>query len=503
MDASQAIAAVTEHIRRVGLDYPTAGLAADRFEAGWSVYAPVEVDASDPIAFLGMPVGRAVFVVGDCGRIEQVSSSTPPQAARRGCAEQERVLAQRRVDGDDLMGQLADAFGAVSGRQPSAAGLTLVDDCTPADAAAASRDKQIDAQAATLLDPIVQELAVLGPPGWQAFTAVFALTVVAGTAACWFTAAEGATTPVAVPEPVLRRVRDYRHLSAQMSAGPWWRLIMTVTHQGQLRASYDYGDQPLPEDQLQPAENYRADIQTYPRPSLPVWLAGYLAGPAAQGRTPAQAAAAVLADAAAGRGPTETDDIEPLPDTWTRWAVLSAVYAGARSQWGPRIAAAMAWYESDAHSGSTLYVLPGERAVLSGGRWNSPLLATAYQQQQPLPELYAGAPEWVTDSVLNTRNQNGLLSLCYWWTAGRWWRARTDTFDELDEPLPAIWTPEETVTAMVGVTGPEVEDACRTLLWAAGERSASRELLLAVFAGYGDCDIDAAYHQLNLAGLTR
>ncbi len=260
---------------------------------------------------------------------------------------------------------------------------------------------------------------------------------------------------------------------------------------------------PCPKIRLQPAENYRADIQTYPRPSLPVWLAGYLAGPAAQGRTPAQAAAAVLADAAAGRGPTETDDIEPLPDTWTRWAVLSAVYAGARSQWGPRIAAAMAWYESDAHSGSTLYVLPGERAVLSGGRWNSPLLATAYQQQQPLPELYAGAPEWVTDSVLNTRNQNGLLSLCYWWTAGRWWRARTDTFDELDEPLPAIWTPEETVTAMVGVTGPEVEDACRTLLWAAGERSASRELLLAVFAGYGDCDIDAAYHQLNLAGLTR
>lgn len=95
MDAREAIDAVTQHIRAAGLDYPTAGLAADRFEAGWSVYAPVQVDTSDPMAFLDMPVGRAVFLIGDSGRIEQVSSSTPPQVARRRFAEQERTFAQR------------------------------------------------------------------------------------------------------------------------------------------------------------------------------------------------------------------------------------------------------------------------------------------------------------------------------------------------------------------------------------------------------------------------
>lgn len=95
MDAREAIDAVTHHIRAAGLDYPTAGLAADRFEAGWSVYVPVQVDTSDPMAFLDMPVGRAVFLIGDSGRIEQVSSSTPPQVARRRFADQERTFAQR------------------------------------------------------------------------------------------------------------------------------------------------------------------------------------------------------------------------------------------------------------------------------------------------------------------------------------------------------------------------------------------------------------------------
>jgi hypothetical protein len=37
MEATQAIALVSDWIRSRGLDYPTEGLAADRFEAGWSV----------------------------------------------------------------------------------------------------------------------------------------------------------------------------------------------------------------------------------------------------------------------------------------------------------------------------------------------------------------------------------------------------------------------------------------------------------------------------------
>lgn len=81
MDAAKAISLVTEWIRSRGLDYPTSELEADPFDGGWSVYAPVEVDESDPMAFLDMPVGRSVFLVGETGRIKEVTTSTPPQRA--------------------------------------------------------------------------------------------------------------------------------------------------------------------------------------------------------------------------------------------------------------------------------------------------------------------------------------------------------------------------------------------------------------------------------------
>lgn len=497
IDANEAISAVTEYVLREGIDYPTTGLAADRFEAGWSVYAPVHVDTSDPMDFLDMPVGRAVFLVGDSGRIEQTSSSTPPQVARQRFAEQERALAHR--DPAAFMAEFADAFHTAD--STVAREFTLVDDTAQRDPQVARRDEQVGQQASTMLDPIAQELATLGPTDWRQFIAVFALTVRAGTADCAFDTPQG-WQPVTVPRSVMDLVRAQREVSAQMSAGPWWRLTLTVTNQGRLRVDYDYGDQPFPDGQLQPADHYRDDIAAYPRPSLPIWLAGYLAGPAAQGRTPAQASAAVSADQAAGRLPVETDDVEPLPITWTRWAVLAAVYAGGRSQWGPRVAAGLAWYESDARSGSTLYLLPGDRAVLSGGRWNSPLLVAAYQQGQPLPDLYGGAPAWVNDSVLNTRNQNGLLSFCFWWDHGRWWRGSTNTFDELDDPLPAIWTPGETVDAMCAVVGPGARDACEQLLAAAAAQTVTRGDLAAVFSQFGDPDLDSALNQLSLAGLT-
>lgn len=500
IDAAQAISAVAEFVRREGIDYPTTGLTAERFEAGWSVYAPVHVDTSDPTSFLHMPVGRAVFLIGDSGRIEQTSSATPPQVARQRFAERERALAHTNADPAAFMAGFAEAVNAADpSGAPAARSVTLVDDSPPRESQAA-HNEEIGRQASSMLDPIARELASLGPPDWREFIAVFALTVRGGTADCAFDTPRG-WQPVTVPRPVLDLVRAQREVSAQMSAGPWWRLTLSVTSQGRLRVEYDYGDQPFPDGQLQPADHYRDDIATYPRPRLPVWLAGYLAGPAAQGRTPQQASAAASADQAAGRLPVETDDVEPLPVTWTRWAVLAAVYTGARSRWGPRIAAGLAWYESDARSGSTLYLLPGDRAVLSGGRWNSPLLVAAYQQGQPLPDLYGGAPAWVNDSVLNTRNQNGLLSFCFWWEQGRWWRGSTNTFDELDDPLPAIWTPGETVEAMMAVVGPGVRDACDQLLAAATAHTVTRADLAAVFSQFGDPDLDSALNQLSLAGL--
>jgi hypothetical protein len=91
MESAQAISLVAEYVRSRGLDYPTDGLEADRFESGWSVFAPVEIDESDPLAFLDMPVGRAIFLVGDSGRIEESSSSVPPQQARDAFTAQEHA----------------------------------------------------------------------------------------------------------------------------------------------------------------------------------------------------------------------------------------------------------------------------------------------------------------------------------------------------------------------------------------------------------------------------
>jgi hypothetical protein len=94
MEAAQAISLVSEWIQSRGLDYPTEGLEADRFEAGWSVYAPVEVDESDPMSFLDIPVGRSVFMIGDSGRIQEVPSSIPPRVAEAEFTEQERGTKQ-------------------------------------------------------------------------------------------------------------------------------------------------------------------------------------------------------------------------------------------------------------------------------------------------------------------------------------------------------------------------------------------------------------------------
>ncbi|MFI5718619.1 hypothetical protein [Nocardia sp. NPDC051750] len=92
MDETEAISRVVLWIRAHGLDYPTEGLKAERFSVGWSVYAPVEIDESDPLAFLDIPVGRAIFLIGDSGRIEESSSSVPPSVARDGFTRQELAL---------------------------------------------------------------------------------------------------------------------------------------------------------------------------------------------------------------------------------------------------------------------------------------------------------------------------------------------------------------------------------------------------------------------------
>lgn len=459
MDAAQAISLVVDWIRSRGLDYPTEDLEADRFDAGWSVYAPVTVDESDPMAFLDMPVGRSVFLVGDSGRIVEESSSTPPYQAI------DRFMAAERA-------------------------ATRPAETVETSAREASR----------LIEPIVQRLAQLGPSGWDRFSVEFAFTVSAEVARLRFFSADGSGL-VPVPESIAELVRRQREVSARMPAGPWWRLLLNVTDRGETSVEYDYGDQPFPDDQLLSAEHYRNDLDTYPRPRVPVWLAGYVAGPAAQGRDPHQAGVAAAANSAAGRTGIATTAVPALRDIWARWAVLSAAYAGVRSGWGPRIFPGYGWYESDHRSGSTLFPLSGQRAVLSGGKWNSALLDAAYNGGEPLPDLYTGAPAWVNDSVLNTRNRNGLVTFCLWWAEDEWRRGGTDTSGELDGPLPPISSPGETVRAMARQTGPATEDRCAALLTAATNGSATPDDVAALFTGNPGADVHVATNQLSLAGL--
>ena len=500
MEATQAISLVSDWIRSRGLDYPTEGLAADRFVAGWSVYAPVDVDESDPMAFLDMPVGRSVFLVGDSGRIEEVSSSIPPQQAV------DQFLAQEPANGNtgggaaesDFMSEFERQFNVAAADAASTiADFTIVDE-PPGNGSTPERTEE-DAtaqEASRLIEPIVQQLAQLGPAGWEEFSAEFAFTVTAQIAALRFWSADRAGL-VPVPQQVADLIRQQREVAARMAAGPWWRLLLTVTNDGETTVDYDYGDQPFPDDQLLAPEHYRSDLEAYPRERIPVWLAGYVAGPEAQGRDPRAAAAGV----AAGGTATAAGELPALRDLWARWTVLSAVYAGVGSQWGPRIVPGYAWYESDQRSGSTLFALPGDRAVLSGGKWNSGLLDAAYNGGQPLPDLYAGAPAWVNDHVLNTRNRNGLLSFCYWWDGGQWLRGGTDTSGELDAALPAIGSHEETVGAMVSQVGHGREDECEALLAAAVDQNATSADVEAIFGDSPEADVDAAINQLSLAGL--
>jgi hypothetical protein len=498
MESTQAITLVSDWIRSRGLDYPTEGLEADRFEAGWSVYAPVEVDESDPMSFLDMPVGRSVFLIGDSGRIEEVSSSVPPLQAQAEFSARE-LAAKPATNGSDeaeFMAEFERQFREAASNDPEAiADFTILD--APSDAGEATADDQATAEEASrLIEPIVQQLAQLGPTGWEEFSAEFAFTVTAQVAQLRFWSVDR-TGLVPVPQSVADLVRSQREVAARMPAGPWWRLLLNVTNSGETTIDYDYGDEPFPDDQLLAPEHYRSDLEAYPREHIPVWLAGYVAGPEAQSRQPHQAAA----DAANGEHATPTGDLPPLRDLWARWAVVSATYAGIGSQWGPRMYPGYAWYESDRRSGSTLFVLPGDRAVLSGGQWNSELLEGAYNGDEPLPDLYAGAPAWVTDSVLNTRIRNGLLTFCYWWVNGQWYRGGTDASGEFDGAIPPIRTPEETIQAMTSFTGPGREDECEALLTAALNHTATAADVEAVFGDIPDADVATAVNQLSLAGL--
>ncbi|MGW5386505.1 hypothetical protein [Nocardia sp. NPDC003963] len=345
----------------------------------------------------------------------------------------------------------------------------------------------------------------MAPAGWRRLDAVFAITLAAEVAHVVFEDAEH-TVSIQPPESALALVRAHRQVAATMSAGPWWRLLMGLTASGELDVDFDYGDEPFPDGQLFAPEVYRHDLESFPHAEVSIWLAAYIGHDGRQRRTPSQAVTQARADRAAEVWPRLVDtEFPPFPVMWARWATLAAGFTAVGSAVGPRMMPWLAIFEGAARSGATLQPLPGARAVLSGGVWNAPELHTAYRLGGPLPELYAGAPEWVAGPTLNPRAANGLLSFCYWWEAGHWYRGESPSADDCAQAVPSIWTSATAADMVVSLATAEPEERARAaaaeLVSAAEQGAVTRGALVEVFGDGEPVDIDGAFHQFVLAGL--
>ncbi|WP_446224409.1 hypothetical protein ACTWPB_04265 [Nocardia sp. IBHARD005] len=400
----------------------------------------------------------------------------------------------------EFMKAFKDAFDQAGGNPD--VGFSFVENPSAADA------DELIARARELSQQIAHELAATAPAGWERVDAVFAWTVAMKS---WHVAYSAGTNAVRVEpsEAVLELVQQQREIAAQMPEGPWWRMGLSLTNEGVVETEYDYGDVPFPEGQLFPPESYAADLAQYPRPSLPVWLAAYIGHNGRLTRSPRVAAEQVRFDREHNVRPRPGGDaFPPLPLLWARWATVAAAMVALQVERGPRILPSLAWFENRNLSGSTLYLLPGDRALISGGVWNAPALDAAYNGGAPLPSLYAGAPDWVTDAILNPRAGTGQLSFCYWWDQQAWFRGESPDGPALTETVPGVWTTETTVgvitAAMETANGhPPSEDTIttvETLVLATEAGVVTWETLAAVFTPETH-DIDGALNQLTLAGL--
>ncbi|MFI6044586.1 hypothetical protein ACIA8C_23365 [Nocardia sp. NPDC051321] len=392
--------------------------------------------------------------------------------------------------------------------EPQKADDRTADPGTVDDQAAESRTDEpqsIEEQAAELAHSIARELGVSGPEGWQWLEASFSLTVAGGIAYVLYYDNDEQSSRAEPSPTVTELVVRHREISAQLGDGPWWRMVIQLEITGEVEVDYDYGDEPFPDDQLLATDAYRADLAAFPREQLPVWLAAYVFHDERQWRSPEQAAAQARADREANiTALLARDELPALPVLWARWATIAAAFVAIGSGLGPRIRPALGIFEGAARSGSTLFVLPGGRAVLSGGVWNAPELDAAYNDDVELPDLYAGAPDWVANQVLNARAAQGMLSFCYWWSNGSWHRGESPSADQISAAVPGMWTTQTVADIVCAVVSSEpTEDqreAALTLVVSAEAGVVTRETLTGLFDESDN--IDGAMYQLSLAGLT-
>ncbi|WP_157574206.1 hypothetical protein [Nocardia jejuensis] len=352
---------------------------------------------------------------------------------------------------------------------------------------------------------LTEALTALGPTGWHRMEAVFAMTVASEVSRLVYSIGERRVS-ISPPEDVLALVREQRALAAAASTGPWWRMSLVLSASGALDVEHDYGEEPFPHGQLFAPEAYRADLAAYPRDRLPVWLAAYTGHGDRQRRSPQQAARQARADRADRVWPVLSEyEFPPFPLLWARWATIAAAFVAVGSDRGPRMLPWTAVFEGSALDGSILHALPSGRAVLSGGVWNAPTLDAVYNGGAPMPNFYAGAPDWVADPVLDPRATSGLLSFCYWWDAGRWYRGASPSAQECEVAVPGVWTKDIVTGVIAGLFDeqplPATLEAIGALLRAAEAGTVTRRELVAVFGSTESVDIDGALYQFGLAGL--
>ncbi|MEU3558647.1 hypothetical protein [Kitasatospora sp. NPDC006786] len=354
---------------------------------------------------------------------------------------------------------------------------------------------------------LAESLLAEAPSGCRRITAVFALTL-RREASHVLHATDRASTDAAPGPDTLRLARELRRTTARLPRGPWWRMTLDLHVDGGVEVDFDYGDEPFPDDHLFAPEDYRVDLEAFDwsAEKLPTWLSAFVGHGGRQLRSPRKAALPADSHGARSARGVPPDEMPGLTETWARWAVLSAAFVAAGSEWGPRMRPSHAWFESSTRGGSTLWMLAGGRAVLSGGVWDAPGLADAYRGDAPHPELFAGAPEWVADPLLDERAESGLLSFCYWWESGRWLRGESPVMEELATAVPGVWT-GGTVAGIVSKLARRVardtESAVLRLVTAAEGEFAERGMLAEVFGDGEGVDLDGAYHQLVMAGVVR
>lgn len=436
--------------------------------------------------------------------------------------------------GDEILGDTPDiAFSLTAaemplGEDPSGSADTLPDSAEPdtdetatqgsgtvrvateersektqaADGDAAASAETADTGSRSIVDRIVEGLGAMAPTDWIRMYAEFAVTVSEIRAQVIVTVGD-VDAMVEVPEPVLELVREYRSVPQRPERGPWWRLLIHATADRVIEIDYDHGEDPFPDGQLFEPAAYRADLETFPRERVPVWLAAYIGHGGRQTRSPRRAGAAARADRESSIWSVLAEnEFPPFPVLWARWATLAAAFTAACSEWGPRMLPALAWFESSRRSGATLYVLPGERAVLSGGVWDAPGLDAVYNGSATMPNFYSGAPAWVVDPVLNPRAASGLMSFCYWWEGGRWYRGESPPARECAAALPGVWTAETVAEIVTRVISPARRTAAvLTLLEAAETGVATEDTVRDAFGDGGRIDLGGALFQLRVAGV--